>query len=114
MNYEQPEPLVPLERTVEVKERIKIDGSVYRELDEQRFRHDLQDLKQQESIASLESKLNSLTTQMSVLLAERESLNWHYIEVHIFLMMVEVVMVVLFLFVCVSRLSHPQEIVGIA
>ena len=33
INYVQPEPLVPLERTVEVKERIKIDGEVHYELD---------------------------------------------------------------------------------
>ncbi|ENI10484.1 hypothetical protein COCC4DRAFT_156204 [Bipolaris maydis ATCC 48331] len=61
MNYEQPEPLVPLERTVEAKERIKIDGSVYCELDEQLFRHDLQDLKQQEPEAIAVSLLNSFT-----------------------------------------------------
>jgi 5-oxoprolinase (ATP-hydrolysing) len=59
MNYEQPEPLVPLERTVEVKERTKIDGSIFYELDEQRFRDDLQDLKQQEPEAIAVSLLNS-------------------------------------------------------
>ncbi|KAL6161819.1 hypothetical protein ACJBU6_00918 [Exserohilum turcicum] len=59
MNYHQPEPLVPLERTVEAKERIKIDGSVYSEFDEERFREDLQDLKQQEPQAIAVSLLNS-------------------------------------------------------
>ena len=43
---------------------------------------------------------------MSVLLAERESLNWHYIEVHIALMMIEVIVVIVFLFICVNRLSQ--------
>ena len=43
---------------------------------------------------------------MSVLLAERESLNWHYIEVHIALMMIEVIVVIVFLLICVNRLSQ--------
>ncbi|EDU43696.1 N-methylhydantoinase A 2 [Pyrenophora tritici-repentis Pt-1C-BFP] len=59
MNYEQPEPLVPLERTVEVKERIKIDGSVFYELDEKQFREDLQDLKSQNPQAIAVSLINS-------------------------------------------------------
>ncbi|RAR14033.1 hydantoinase oxoprolinase protein [Stemphylium lycopersici] len=59
MNWEQPSPLVPLERTVEVKERVKIDGSVFHELDEEQFRKDLQDLKRQNPEAIAVSLLNS-------------------------------------------------------
>jgi 5-oxoprolinase (ATP-hydrolysing) len=59
IQYEPPEPLVPLERTVEVKERIKVDGEVYYELDEEDFRKSLQDLKRQEPQAIAISLLNS-------------------------------------------------------
>lgn len=59
INYQQPEPLVPLERTVEVRERIRIDGEVHYELDEKEFRESLQDLKKQEPQAIAVSLLNS-------------------------------------------------------
>jgi 5-oxoprolinase (ATP-hydrolysing) len=59
INYVQPEPLVPLERTIEVKERIKIDGEVFYELDEAAFREDLQDLKRQKPQAIAVSLINS-------------------------------------------------------
>jgi 5-oxoprolinase (ATP-hydrolysing) len=55
----QPEPLVPLERTVEIKERIKIDGDVFYELDEAAFREDLKDLKRQKPQAIAVSLINS-------------------------------------------------------
>jgi len=64
MNYKQPEPLVPLERTVEVSERIKIDGSVFYELDEDRFRIDLQDLKSQKPQAIAVSLINSFSNSV--------------------------------------------------
>jgi 5-oxoprolinase (ATP-hydrolysing) len=64
INYVQPEPLVPLERTVEVKERIKIDGDVFYELDEEQFRRDLQDLKRQEPQAIAVSLLNSFANNV--------------------------------------------------
>ncbi|CAN9159045.1 unnamed protein product [Alternaria alternata] len=59
MHYEQPEPLVPLERTVEVKERIKIDGDIFFDLDEDELRNDLQDLKRQQPQAIAVSLINS-------------------------------------------------------
>jgi 5-oxoprolinase (ATP-hydrolysing) len=59
IQYEPPDPLVPLERTVEVKERIKIDGEVFYELDEDDFRKSLQDLKRQGPRAIAVSLLNS-------------------------------------------------------
>jgi len=62
INYVQPEPLVPLERTVEIKERIKIDGDVFYELDDVEFRKDLQDLKSQQPQAIAVSLLNSSPT----------------------------------------------------
>ncbi|KAF1940140.1 hypothetical protein EJ02DRAFT_424240 [Clathrospora elynae] len=61
MNYEQPEPLVPLERTVEVRERIKIDGEIFYELEEKEFREALQDLKRQKPQAIAVSLLNSFS-----------------------------------------------------
>lgn len=64
INYIQPEPLVPLERTVEVKERIKIDGEVWYELDEKAFREDLQDLKRQKPQAIAISLLNSFSNNI--------------------------------------------------
>jgi 5-oxoprolinase (ATP-hydrolysing) len=64
INYVQPEPLVPLERTVEVKERIKIDGEVHYELDEKAFREDLQDLKRQQPQAIAVSLINSFANSV--------------------------------------------------
>ncbi|KAH8723822.1 Hydantoinase/oxoprolinase-domain-containing protein [Phaeosphaeriaceae sp. PMI808] len=64
INYVQPEPLVPLERTVEVKERIKIDGEVFYELDETHFRHGLQNLKRQQPQAIAVSLLNSFANSV--------------------------------------------------
>lgn len=64
INYVEPEPLVPLERTVEVKERIKIDGQVFYELDELDFRDALQDLKRQQPQAIAVSLLNSFSNSV--------------------------------------------------
>ena len=64
INYVQPEPLVPLERTIEVKERIKIDGEIFYELDEQAFRDALQDLKRQKPQAIAVSLLNSFSNNV--------------------------------------------------
>ncbi|XPT04579.1 5-oxoprolinase (ATP-hydrolyzing) [Ascochyta lentis] len=64
INYVQPEPLVPLERTVEAKERIQIDGEVFHELDEEHFRESLQDLKRQEPQAIAVSLLNSFSNRV--------------------------------------------------
>lgn len=63
INYIQPEPLVPLERTVEAKERIQINGEVFHELDEADFRESLQDLKLQEPQAIAVSLLNSFSNR---------------------------------------------------
>ncbi|KAI8932457.1 hypothetical protein NX059_010642 [Plenodomus lindquistii] len=64
INYVQPEPLVPLERTVEVKERIKINGEVFHELDEKDFRDALEDLKRQQPQAIAVSLLNSFSNSI--------------------------------------------------
>jgi 5-oxoprolinase (ATP-hydrolysing) len=64
IHYEPPEPLVPLERTVEAKERIKIDGEVFYELDEDDFRNSLQDLKRQRPQAIAISLLNSFANSL--------------------------------------------------
>lgn len=64
INYVQPEPLVPLEKTIEVRERIKIDGQVFHELDEKQFREDLQDLKRQQPQAIAVSLLNSFANRI--------------------------------------------------
>lgn len=64
INYVQPEPLVPLERTVEVRERIRIDGEVHYELDEKEFREGLQDLKKQQPQAIAVSLLNSFANNI--------------------------------------------------
>jgi 5-oxoprolinase (ATP-hydrolysing) len=64
INYVQPEPLVPLERTVEVRERIRIDGEVHYELDEEEFREGLQDLKKQQPQAIAVSLLNSFANSV--------------------------------------------------
>jgi 5-oxoprolinase (ATP-hydrolysing) len=61
INYVQPEPLVPLERTVEAKERIQINGEIFHELDEVDFRESLQDLKRQQPQAIAVSLLNSFS-----------------------------------------------------
>lgn len=59
INYRQPEPLVPLEMTIEAKERITIEGETFHELDEQTLRADLKDLKRQKPKAIAVSLLNS-------------------------------------------------------
>ncbi|KAL1385273.1 Hydantoinase/oxoprolinase-domain-containing protein [Phyllosticta capitalensis] len=59
INWEQPKPIVPLERTVEAPERISIQGEVVRPLDEEEFRKSLQDLKRQKPEAISVSLLNS-------------------------------------------------------
>ena len=63
INYVQPEPLVPLERTVEAKERIQINGQVFHELDEADFRESLQDLKRQKPQSIAVSLLNSFSNR---------------------------------------------------
>ncbi|KAF1364308.1 hypothetical protein EJ07DRAFT_172294 [Lizonia empirigonia] len=52
-----------LERTVEAKERIQINGEVFHELDEADFRESLQDLKLQEPQAIAVSLLNSFSNR---------------------------------------------------
>lgn len=64
INYVQPEPIVPLERTVEAKERVTIGGDVFRELDEQQFRDSLADLKRQKPEAISVSLLNSFSNNI--------------------------------------------------
>jgi 5-oxoprolinase (ATP-hydrolysing) len=61
INYVQPEPIVPLERTVEAVERIQITGEVFKPLDEQVFRDSLVDLKRQKPEAIAVSLLNSFS-----------------------------------------------------
>jgi 5-oxoprolinase (ATP-hydrolysing) len=61
INFVQPAPIVPLERTVEASERITIGGDVFRELDEQEFRESLADLKRQQPEAIAVSLLNSFS-----------------------------------------------------
>ncbi|KAL6707020.1 hypothetical protein ACN47E_004970 [Coniothyrium glycines] len=63
INYTQPDPLVPLERTIEANERIKIDGEVFRELDEAGLRHALLDLKRQQPQAVAVSLINSFSNR---------------------------------------------------
>ncbi|KAH6639235.1 Hydantoinase/oxoprolinase-domain-containing protein [Boeremia exigua] len=64
INYVQPEPLVPLERTVEAKERVTINGEVFVELDEREFRESLRDLKRQRPQAIAVSLLNSFSNNV--------------------------------------------------
>lgn len=64
INYEQPAPLVPLERTVEARERIQINGGVFHELDEDELRESLQDLKRQRPQAIAVSLLNSFSNKV--------------------------------------------------
>jgi hypothetical protein len=53
----------------------------------------------------MESKLNAINDRILLLLSERQSLNWHYIEVHMGLMMIEVIVVIALLFISLYRLS---------
>lgn len=61
INYVQPEPIVPLERTVEAIERIQINGEIFKPLDEKVFRDSLADLKRQKPEAIAVSLLNSFS-----------------------------------------------------
>ncbi|KAF2263015.1 hypothetical protein CC78DRAFT_519086 [Lojkania enalia] len=64
INFVQPQPIVPLERTVEANERITIGGEVFRELDEKAFRESLADLKKQKPEAISVSLLNSFSNSI--------------------------------------------------
>ncbi|EOO02652.1 putative hydantoin utilization protein a protein [Phaeoacremonium minimum UCRPA7] len=59
INWQQPTPIVPLERTVEAPERISIQGEVVRPLDQESFRESLKDLKRQKPDAVSVSLINS-------------------------------------------------------
>ena len=64
INFVQPPPIVPLERTVEAAERITIGGEVFKELDEKVFRESLADLKRQKPEAISVSLLNSFSNNI--------------------------------------------------
>ncbi|KAF2010581.1 hypothetical protein BU24DRAFT_444476 [Aaosphaeria arxii CBS 175.79] len=64
INYVQPEPIVPLERTVEAVERVTIGGDVFKKLDEKALRESLVDLKRQEPEAISVSLLNSFSNNI--------------------------------------------------
>jgi 5-oxoprolinase (ATP-hydrolysing) len=64
INFVQPQPIVPLERTVEATERVTIGGEVFRQLDENAFRESLADLKRQEPEAIAVSLLNSFSNNV--------------------------------------------------
>ncbi|KAK3049723.1 hypothetical protein LTS18_012695, partial [Coniosporium uncinatum] len=61
INFQQPEPIVPLERTIQAPERMAITGEVHRPLDEEAFRESLADLKRQRPEAIAVSLLNSFS-----------------------------------------------------
>lgn len=64
INFVQPQPIVPLERTVEATERVTIGGEVFKELNEKAFRESLTDLKRQEPEAISVSLLNSFSNNV--------------------------------------------------
>jgi 5-oxoprolinase (ATP-hydrolysing) len=64
INFMQPEPIVPLERTVEAPERVSIQGEVVKELDREKFRKSLVDLKSQKPQAISVSLLNSFANNV--------------------------------------------------
>jgi 5-oxoprolinase (ATP-hydrolysing) len=64
INFEQPLPIVPLERTVEAVERVMITGEVFRPLNEKDFRNSLEDLKRQQPEAIAVSLLNSFSNNV--------------------------------------------------
>jgi 5-oxoprolinase (ATP-hydrolysing) len=64
INWVQPQPIVPLERTVEAAERVTIGGDVFKELDEKAFRESLVDLKRQQPEAISVSLLNSFSNNI--------------------------------------------------
>ncbi|KAF2500812.1 hypothetical protein BU16DRAFT_479495 [Lophium mytilinum] len=64
INFVQPEPIVPLERTVGAPERVSIQGEVVKELDREAFRASLADLKKQKPQAISVSLLNSFANNV--------------------------------------------------
>lgn len=64
IKWQQPDPLVPLELTVEAPERISVTGEVIRPLDVQKFRANLVDLKRQKPETVTVSLLNSFTNDV--------------------------------------------------
>lgn len=65
INFDPPEPIVPLERTVEAVERVAITGEVVRQLDKVAFRESLGDLKRQKPEAISVSLLNSFSNDIN-------------------------------------------------
>ena len=61
LTYNPPEPVVPLERTVQCKERMSVTGKTVRGVDVESLRKDLADLKRQQPQAIAISLLNSYT-----------------------------------------------------
>ncbi|EOD44447.1 putative hydantoinase oxoprolinase protein [Neofusicoccum parvum UCRNP2] len=59
INWQQPTPIVPLERTVEAPERVSIQGDIVRPLDREAFRASLKELKREKPEAISVSLLNS-------------------------------------------------------
>jgi len=64
INFDPPQPIVPLERTVEASERVSITGEVVRALDKDAFRASLADLKRQKPEAISVSLLNSFSNDV--------------------------------------------------
>lgn len=64
INFDPPQPIVPLERTVEASERVSITGEVVRNLDREAFRASLADLRRQRLEAISVSLLNSFSNDV--------------------------------------------------
>jgi 5-oxoprolinase (ATP-hydrolysing) len=61
LTYNPPDPVVPLERTVQCDERMSVTGETVRDVDVEALRRDLKDLKRQKPQAIAISLLNSYT-----------------------------------------------------
>jgi len=61
INWQQPDPIVPLERTVDAPERTSITGEIIKPVDKEELRKSLADLKRQKPEAIAVSCLNSFS-----------------------------------------------------
>ncbi|RWS17396.1 hypothetical protein B4U79_15764 [Dinothrombium tinctorium] len=63
------------------------------------------DLRQQEKLIQLQIKLNEMDEKVSLLITEKETLHWQFIQVHIVLLSVEIIIMITISSLFVRRIS---------
>jgi len=64
-----------------------------------------QDDKQQEMLEELQRKYSLIEDRVALLINEKETLHWQFVEIHILLLIIEIFIIICIFSVCVRRLS---------